>query len=66
MALPSHMGSHLEIDLPICLSRACPAVLLSHCAELLLDRRVGAHWPHTGLPGQDSCSHLGSLENLMV
>lgn len=47
MALPSQIRSHLEVDLPICLSRACPTVLLPHCAVLLLGRRVGAHWaPH--------------------
>lgn len=34
MVLPSRIRSHLEVDLPICLSRVSPSVLLPHRAAL--------------------------------
>lgn len=45
MALPSHIRSHVEIDLPVvCLSRACPAAVL-------MGRRGGAHPAYTAWGG---------------
>lgn len=60
MALPSHIRSHSEIDLPVvCLSRACHAALL-------LGRRGDGHPIHTGLPGRDVCICLGFHWYLIV